>query len=465
MSKTGAVIYCRVSTKDQADNFSLATQEKACREYCDREGFTVLEVFSEAESAKSVARAQFQAMQEYCVKHRNELAAVVVYNVSRFSRQTSDHLTVGLILKKLGINLRSVTEPIGPTPTGRFTETIMSAYAQLDNELRAARTKEGMTAAVNAGKFVHRAPIGYINASVPGGLAKDPKRADLIRTAFELFASGTLSNAEILKKVTDLGLRTVQGNSELSAQSFDNVLRNPAYAGVIWIEKWGLEVQGKFEPIIDLQLHQRVKARLGEPQAQPQSEVGEYFPLKVFVRCSSCGQGLAGSFSTGRHGGKYGYYFCRVPGCRAAKFRRLDLDVRFLELLETLRVDGKFSSLLREAVRAVWTGRKAQRDNLLAQARKQVAELQAWQAQIVKAWIAERITKEIYDNQMQQVGTRLEAAGLVEGEALLELAEIELLLDFAEWMLANVAGVWASASWENKLRLQRALIQVQDARP
>ena len=56
----------------------------------------------------------------------------------------------------------------------------MSAYAQLDNELRAARTKEGMTAAVNAGNWVHRAPIGYINASVPGGLAKDPKRADLI---------------------------------------------------------------------------------------------------------------------------------------------------------------------------------------------------------------------------------------------------------------------------------------------
>lgn len=41
MTKTGAFIYCRVSTKDQADNFSLATQEKVCREYCEREGLTV----------------------------------------------------------------------------------------------------------------------------------------------------------------------------------------------------------------------------------------------------------------------------------------------------------------------------------------------------------------------------------------------------------------------------------------
>ena len=391
------------------------------------------------------------------MQHRKESAAVVVYNVSRFSRQTSDHLTVGLLLEKLRSGLRSVTEPIGAiSPTGRYTETIMSAYAQLDNELRAVRTKEGMTAAVNAGNWAHRAPIGYINASVPGGLAKDPKTADLIRTAFELFASGGLSNAEILKKITDLGLRTSQGNGELSSQSFDNVLRNPVYAGIISIPAWGLEVQGRFDPIIDGQLYERVKARLGHPQIQAQSEVGKYFPLKVFVRCSSCGQGLAGSFSTGRHGGKYGYYFCRAQGCRAVKFRRLDLDVKFLELLETLRVDVRFAGLVREAVRAVWKGKKAQKDNLLAQARKQVADLQAWEAQIVRAWIAERISKEVYDNQMQEVGTRLEAAGLIEGEAVLELAEIELLLDFSDWMLSNAAGVWASASWENKLRIQRA---------
>jgi hypothetical protein len=40
---------------------------------------------------------------------------------------------------------------------------------------------------------------------------------------------------------------------------------------------------------------------------------------------------------------------------------------------------------------------------------------------------------------------------------VLELAEIELLLDFADWMLANSASVWAGASFENKLRIQRAL--------
>jgi site-specific DNA recombinase len=49
-----AVIYCRVSTKDQTKNLSLPTQEKACREYCIREGYEVVAVFvEEGESAKT----------------------------------------------------------------------------------------------------------------------------------------------------------------------------------------------------------------------------------------------------------------------------------------------------------------------------------------------------------------------------------------------------------------------------
>jgi len=39
----GAVIYIRVSTKEQTKNLSLPTQLKACEEYCERQGLEVLE--------------------------------------------------------------------------------------------------------------------------------------------------------------------------------------------------------------------------------------------------------------------------------------------------------------------------------------------------------------------------------------------------------------------------------------
>ena len=57
-----AVIYCRVSTVEQASNLSLPTQEQACREYCARQGYDVDQVFVDAgESAKTIDRPEFRA--------------------------------------------------------------------------------------------------------------------------------------------------------------------------------------------------------------------------------------------------------------------------------------------------------------------------------------------------------------------------------------------------------------------
>jgi len=47
----GAVIYVRVSTKEQTENLSLPTQLRACEEYCRRHGF---EILHENESMQAV---------------------------------------------------------------------------------------------------------------------------------------------------------------------------------------------------------------------------------------------------------------------------------------------------------------------------------------------------------------------------------------------------------------------------
>ena len=39
----------------------------------------------------------------------------------------------------------------------------MVAIAEYDNNLKAKRTQEGMKAAIAAGKWTHRAPLGYLN--------------------------------------------------------------------------------------------------------------------------------------------------------------------------------------------------------------------------------------------------------------------------------------------------------------
>lgn len=64
----GAVIYVRVSTGDQANGpCNLSNQEGRCRNYCNRQGLSVVEVFTDpGESARDTDRPQFQEMLKFC---------------------------------------------------------------------------------------------------------------------------------------------------------------------------------------------------------------------------------------------------------------------------------------------------------------------------------------------------------------------------------------------------------------
>ena len=107
-----AAIYIRVSTREQAHNLSLPTQLRACREYCERNDIEVADVFEDAgESAKTTDRPEFQRLLAYCRTNKGRVQLVVVYNVTRFSRNTYDHSFVRTLLLRHGVTLRSVSEP------------------------------------------------------------------------------------------------------------------------------------------------------------------------------------------------------------------------------------------------------------------------------------------------------------------------------------------------------------------
>ena len=76
-----AVIYTRVSTKEQAENnASLETQLKYCKELADKKGLEVSDYFGGTyESAKSDERKEFQKMLNY-VKRRSNVGYIIVYS-------------------------------------------------------------------------------------------------------------------------------------------------------------------------------------------------------------------------------------------------------------------------------------------------------------------------------------------------------------------------------------------------
>lgn len=223
----GAVIYIRVSTKEQTENLSLSTQLKACEEYCQRQGFEVLAHFrEEGESAKSADRTELQNLLKYCRTHKGKVHFVVVFNLTRFAREKYDHFALRAHLKSLGISLRSATEPIDDTSTGKLMEGVLAAFAQFDNDVRSDRTRAGMRAALELGRWTFLAPIGYLNAPRSNGasLTIDPERGPLVRRAFEDFAIGRFTQEDVRATVTRLGLRN-RRRHKLTSQQFGKCSR------------------------------------------------------------------------------------------------------------------------------------------------------------------------------------------------------------------------------------------------
>src|SRR6266542_4597683 len=225
----GAVIYVRVSTKEQTENLSLPAQLRACEEYCRRQVYEILERFhEEGESAKTTDRTELQKLLKYCRTHKGKVHFVV--NLTRFAREKYDHFALRAHLKSLGISLRSATEPIDDTSTGKLMEGVLAAFAQFDNDVRSDRTRAGMRAALELGRWTFLAPLGYMNAPRAMGksLIADPARAPLVRRAFEDFATGRFTKDEVRRIVISLGLKTRRGQP-LPSQTFDAMLRNRVY--------------------------------------------------------------------------------------------------------------------------------------------------------------------------------------------------------------------------------------------
>jgi len=120
-------------------------------------------------------------------------------------------------------------------------EGMLAAFAQFDNDTRSDRTSDGMKAALEAGRWPFRPPLGYLRDPSSGArstIVQDPEVAPLVAMAFEDYATGRYSKLEVLKRVTAKGLRMSNGKP-LSKQTLDKILRNEIYAGWVVSKKWG----------------------------------------------------------------------------------------------------------------------------------------------------------------------------------------------------------------------------------
>jgi site-specific DNA recombinase len=155
------------------------------------------------------------------------------------------------------------------------------------------RTRGGMKAALELGRWTFLAPLGYLDAprSTGKSLVPDPERAALVRRAFQEFATGRFTKDEVRRNVISLGLKTRRGKP-VPSQTFDAVLRNRVYIGQIVVAEFGISTRGDFEPVVTESVFFRVEAILdGRYEVTaPRQRHDPDFPLRGYVRCEACGK-------------------------------------------------------------------------------------------------------------------------------------------------------------------------------
>ena len=260
-----AVLYLRVSTEEQVDNFSLDTQEEICRKEAEKRGYQITEVFrEEGRSAKTITgRPVLIQLLEFCRKQKHRVQAVFVYRLDRVSRITADYLAIRKKLTENGVTIVSATEPTGDSPTEKLVETILAGFAQLDNDIRSERSRNGLKARFLSGMIVTgQVPLGYL---VQAGYAiKDPKTYDLMKKAWGLMATGSKSLQEMADLMNTWGMKEHHGKREynIRAQRVNVLFRSKFYLGLLTSKTYREEVKAQHVPMITEEQFYRVQAIL-----------------------------------------------------------------------------------------------------------------------------------------------------------------------------------------------------------
>jgi site-specific DNA recombinase len=382
---------------------------------------------------------------------------VVVFNLTRFAREKYDHFALRAHLKSLGISLRSATEPIDDTSTGKLMEGVLAAFAQFDNDLRSERTRGGMKAALELGRWTFLAPLGYLNASRSMGksLVPDPERAPLVKRAFQDFATGRFTKDEVRKNAIALGLKTRRGKP-VPSQTFDAILRNRVYIGRIDVPDFGVSTRGDFDPLVTEGIFFRVQAILDGryEMTAPRQRHDPDFPLRGYVRCETCGKPLTASWSKGRSD-YYAYYHCRGR-CRAVNMNKARLEELFVDELARLQPTAGFMRLVKDRVVHAWREMKTDAAQRIAEIERKQKAIREKLDRLDAAFLYEQsIDIETYDRHRDKLREELTIAQMDRHASELEEMDVEGILAFAERVLPSASNLWVQSSLNQKQRLQQ----------
>lgn len=246
-------IYCRISTDEDLQRYSLGNQEEALRNHASGRGWSVSGVFIDKTSGSKESRPGLNALLDHLSEGRAE--AVLVTEQDRLSRL--DEIGWAVLKQAFRQADTKLFTLSGEVDFGNedqeFTADILALLDRRRRKTIVRQMVRGRAGAVRRGEWLGRSPFGYRRDPATKHLVPVPEEAVVIREIFAEYAQGELGSAKIALAIANLVGRPVGGDFVL------DVIRNPVYRGDLVVEIGGerIEVPHTHEAIVNRTLWEK----------------------------------------------------------------------------------------------------------------------------------------------------------------------------------------------------------------
>ena len=327
------------------------------------------------------------------------------------------------VLRECGVQLVSASESIDDTPAGMLLHGIMSSIAEFYSQNLATEVKKGMGEKVKGGGTIGRAPLGYINVRRIDEKGReertvelDPERAPLVKLAFEEYATGNWTIADLADHLAACGLNTRSTpkipSEPINKKSLNKLLNNPYYKGVIRYN--GVEYDGIHESLVSEEDWDRVQQVLASHINGERTLKHPHF-LKSTIYCGECGCRMIVSNEKKKNGIVYPYFVCggrhskRSPDC---KMKAVLIDVvekKIEQIYDSLSVPPEIREQLQATLESAIENERRKFAAELDGLQKEKAKLEHKRKKLLEAHYNDAIPLDLMKSEQKDIAKKLSA--------------------------------------------------------
>ncbi|MCB0220886.1 MAG: recombinase family protein, partial [Chrysiogenetes bacterium] len=223
----GAVIYARVSSKEQEEGFSIGAQLDLLRRYATERGFEIVHEFVDVETARKAGRTHFGEMVRF-IRSSLTPVTILVEKTDRIYRNLKDYTTLDELVceRDARIHLVKENEVLGREASShtKFIHGIKVLMAKNYVDNLSEEVTKGQMKKAESGQYPSIPPMGYRWDRGKRSLIHVEQEAAHVRRAFERYATGLYSLEKVAQLCGEDGFASRKG-SRISKHGIEGIIK------------------------------------------------------------------------------------------------------------------------------------------------------------------------------------------------------------------------------------------------